>query len=159
MMHRMTESEARAALLSIDDRRRQVLQEVDMPGWYWWAVAAGWVAIGLLTDFGPSWASGVGTFLFGASHAAVAPRVLTGRHRTGQLSVHRDLVDRRIPALVFAGLLVMVAVSAALGFALHADGAEHPVTIASLVVGVVIVLGGSRLMAAVRRHAGAGRDQ
>jgi hypothetical protein len=158
-MHLVTESEARAALLAIDDRRRQVLREVDVPAWYWWAVAAGWVAIGLLTDFAPPWASGIGTVLFGAVHAAVAPRVLTGRHRTAQLSVHRDLVGRRVPVVVFAALVVMVVVSIALGFALNADGAEHPVTIASVFVGVTIVLGGPRLMAAVRRRAGAGREE
>jgi hypothetical protein len=159
MMHRVTESEARAALLAIDDRRRQVLQEVDMPAWYWCAVAAGWVAIGLLDDFAPGWASGAGTVLFGAVHAAVAPRVLTGRHRTGQLSVHRDLVHRRIPLFVFAALIVMVLVNIAVALALNADGARHPSTIASAFVGVAIVLGGPRLIAVVRRRAGAGRDQ
>ncbi len=41
----------------------------------------------------------------------------------------------------------------ALAFAANADGARHPVTIASIVVGVAVICGGPGLMAAVRRRA------
>lgn len=159
MMRHMTESEARAALLAVDDRRRQVMNEINMPRWYWWSVAAGWVVIGLLTDFASAWASGIATFAFGAGHAALAPRALSGRHRTGQLSVHRDLVSRWLPLAVLGGLVAMVGVTLALALALSADGAEHPVTIASVFVGLIIVLGGPHLIAVIRGRAmRAGRE-
>ncbi|HEY1508073.1 MAG TPA: hypothetical protein VGF93_03665, partial [Solirubrobacteraceae bacterium] len=47
--------------------------------------------------------------------------------------------------------LGVVTVGAAL--AASADGARHPVTIASIFVAVVIVLGGPQLLASVRRRA------
>jgi hypothetical protein len=47
--------------------------------------------------------------------------------------------------------LGVVTVGAAL--AASADGASHPVTIASVFVAVIILLGGPRLLAAIRRRA------
>ena len=66
----LTYAEAQAALTSIDDRQRQVIAEIGMPRGYWWAVAAGWVALGVVVDLGNPWATGVATLLFGAAHAA-----------------------------------------------------------------------------------------
>jgi hypothetical protein len=152
MMRHLTESEARAALLAIEDRRRQVVEEIGLPAWYWWSIAAGWVGLGLLADFAPAWLSAAGTLGFGAAHAAIAPRVLSGRHRSRRVSVHRSLVDRHTPLVVLGGLVTMVAASVGLGLALAADGAEHPVTIASVFIAVVIVLGGPRLLDLVRRR-------
>lgn len=58
-----------------------------MPRWYWWGLAIGWVALGVLTDLEHPWLTAVATLVFGAVHASVAPRVLSGRHRSQQLSV------------------------------------------------------------------------
>jgi hypothetical protein len=46
-------------------------------------------------------------------------------------------------------------VTIAIALAVNADGAEHPATIASAFVAVLVVLGGPRLLAAVRRRAAA----
>src|SRR5690349_21575993 len=100
MTSEITEGDARLALSSIDVRRRQVIAEIDMPWWYWWGVGLGWVALGVVSDLGPVWASIAATLAFGAVHSAVAQRVLSGRHRSGQLSVRADVVNRRIPVLV-----------------------------------------------------------
>jgi hypothetical protein len=54
---------------------------------------------------------------------------------------------------VFGYLIGLAAVTVAAGFAAYADGAEHPGTIASVFVAVIILLGGPRVMAAIRAGA------
>jgi hypothetical protein len=152
MAHEISETEARLALGSIEDRRRQVIAEIDMPRWYWWGVAGGWVVLGVIADLGHPWLSLAATFVFGAVHATVAQHVLSGRHRSSQLSVRADVVSRHIPAVVIGFLLVMVAATIGLALLANADGAGHPATIASVIVAVAVGFGGPTLMASVRRR-------
>jgi hypothetical protein len=149
----IAETEARLALSSIDQRRQQVIAEIDVPSWYWFALAAGWIGLGALANYGPPWASIVGTVAFGAAHASVAPRVLSGRHGSSRLSVRSDLVSRRVPALVVGFLLLMTVLTVALALIANADGARNPALLASVVVAALVLTGGPCLMAAVRRHA------
>ncbi len=89
-------------------------------------------------------------------HAAVAPRAASGRHRTHRLSVSAELAGRHIAWLVIGGLIALACLTIAGSLAASADGARHPVTIASAFVAVMIVLGGPLLLAAVRRRAARG---
>jgi hypothetical protein len=152
MSDNITETEARLALSSIEAQQRQVIAQIDMPRWYWWGVALGWVTLGVITDLGHSWVTAAATLVFGAGHSAAASRVLSGRHRSPQLSVHRDLVGRHVPVLVVASLIGLTVVTVILAVLADADGAGHPVTMASVVAAVVVVCGGPNLMAAVRRR-------
>jgi FtsH-binding integral membrane protein len=145
-------SEARAALLDVERRQRRVIDEIDVPPWYWWLLAGGWVVLGVLAELAPAAASIAATLVFGAVHAAIAPRVLSGQHRSQRLSVRRDLVDRRLPLYVFTGMIALVAVTLGVALVLDADGAGHPSIIAAAFVAVIIVIGGPRLTAAVRRR-------
>lgn len=147
------ESEARFALSSIERRRQQVIAEINVPPWYWFFLAGGWVLLGLLADFGPPWATIAATVLFGAVHAGISPRVLSGRRASSELSIRGDLVSRRLPALVIGFLLVMTAVTVGLALALNADGARHAATWASVVVALLVLVGGPTLVGSVRRHA------
>jgi hypothetical protein len=147
------DAEARFALSSIEERRRQVIAEIDVPRWYWLALAAGWVGLGVISDYAPPWVDIAATVLFGAAHASIAPRVLSGRRASSQLSVRGDLVDRRIPILIIGLLVVMVAVTVALALLLHADGARHPATWASVVVAALLLAEGPALMKRARRQA------
>jgi hypothetical protein len=151
------ESEARAALSSIAQRRKQVVAEIDVPPWYWCALAAGWVVLGVVADFAPPWAYIAATLLFGAGHASISPRVLSGRRASSQLIVRRDLVNRHLPALIVILLLGMAAVTVAAALLLHADGARHPAIWASVVVAALLLVGGPNLMGAVRRRTLHGR--
>jgi hypothetical protein len=150
----ITASEAEQALTSIDYRRRQVLAEVDLPRWYWWGTAMGWVALGFVVDLDIAWATAVATLAFGAVHAAVVQRVASGRRRTARLSVRADVVSPYLPAAVIAFVLALGGLTVLLGVLFSADGAEHPVTIASLVVAVALVGGGPSLVGAVQRRSG-----
>jgi hypothetical protein len=147
------DAEARFALSSIEERRRQVIAEIDVPRWYWLALAAGWVALGVISDFAPPWVYIAATLLFGAAHATIAPRVLSGRRASPQLSVRSELVDRRIPILIIGLLVVMVAVTVVLALLLHLDGARHPSTWASVVVAALLLVEGPALVGTVRRRA------
>jgi hypothetical protein len=149
----ISESEARLALSSIEWRRQQVVAEIDVPPWYWFFLAGGWVVLGVLADFGPGWATIAGTVMFGAAHAVIAPRVLSGRRASPQLSVHGDLVSRWIPILVIGFLIAMTAATVGFALLLHADGARHSATIASVVVAALVLCGGPTLMGMVRRRA------
>jgi hypothetical protein len=149
----LTAAEARAALADIERSRRRVIDEIDMPRWYWWGLAVGWVGLGIVTDLKHPWITVVATFVFGAVHAAVAQKVLGGRRRTAQLSVSVDLAGRSTPLLVIAGLMGLGALTVGGSLAASADGARHPVTIASVLVATLVVLGGPRLMSALRSRA------
>ena len=143
----VSDQAARAALATVERRRQQVIDEIDVPGWYWWGLAVGWVVVGIVTDLGDAWVGLAATLAFGAANAGIAHLVVGGRRRTGQLQVRAAVAGRRTPVIVVAGLVAITALTTALALAAHADGADHPVTMASLVAAVLVVLGGPRLMA------------
>jgi hypothetical protein len=156
MEPQLTPEEARSALDAVNRGRLRVIGEIDLPRWYWWGLAVGWIGLGYITDLKHPWITAAATLAFGAVHSAVAPRVISGRHRTGQLSVSAELAGYRTPGLVLGCLLALAGVTVAGALAASADGAEHPVTIASMFVAVIIVLGGPQLLASVRGRAARG---
>jgi hypothetical protein len=153
MRDHITPAEARDALAAVDRGRREVLNEMGLPGWYWWSLALGWVALGIITDLGHPWLSAAGTVVFGAAHAAAFGSVAHGRRRSERVSIGREVVGRRAPFAILGSLLVLVAVTIAASVLAASDGARHPVTMASILVGVIILLGGPMLMGRVRRAA------
>ena len=153
MNNEVTEAEARLALSSVEQQRQRVIAEIDVPWWYWMSLATGWIVIGVLTEFGPAWAAIVGTVVFGAVHSAVAPRILSGRRGSPNLSVHSDLVSHLVPVFVIGFLILMTALTVAFALIANADGARHAALLASVVVAVLVLLGGPRLMDTVRRRA------
>jgi hypothetical protein len=152
----VTQEEAEGALATVDLRRRRVIEEIGLPGWYWWGLALGWIAVGIAADSGIVWLAASAMLLFGAVHANVVPRVASGRHRTGQLSVRADVAGRRTALIVVLAVAALGLLTVGAGFALSADGARDPSIIASIFVAVVILLGGPRLLAARRQPRAAG---
>ncbi|MFZ1995462.1 MAG: hypothetical protein WAU75_15225 [Solirubrobacteraceae bacterium] len=148
----VTANEARAALDSVDRGRRQVIDQIDLPRWYWFGLALGWIALGFITDLKHAWLTTAATLLFGAVHSTVAPRVVDGRHRSHQVSVSRELSGKQTARLVLGGVVACALLTIAGAVAVNADGANHPVTITSIFVAVIIVLGGPQLLASVRRR-------
>jgi hypothetical protein len=148
-----TNAEARVALHDVERARQRVIDQIGMPRWYWWGLAACWVALGLLNDVASAWIVAIATLVFGAVHSAVSQRLLAGRRQRGDLKVRRDVAGNRAPLIVFGFLIALAGVTVAAAFAAYADGAEHPGTIASILVAVMILLGGPRVMAAIRADA------
>jgi uncharacterized membrane protein YhiD involved in acid resistance len=147
MTRTITPDEAEAALANVDRRRERVIEEIGLPGWYWWGLALGWIAVGVASDSGVWWVATAATLIFGAVHANVVPRVASGRHRTRQLSVRAELAGRRTAILVVLGVAALGLLTVAVGFALDADGTRDPSIVASIFVAVLILLGGPRLLA------------
>ena len=148
-----TEAEARVALHGVERAERRVIDQIGMPWWYWWGLAACWIGLGVSSDVAGAWITAAATLTFGAVHSAVSQRLLAGRRRTSDVKVRADVAGRRAPVLVFGCLIGLAAVTVAVAFAASADGAGHPVTMASVLVAVAILLGGPRLMAAIRTDA------
>jgi branched-subunit amino acid transport protein AzlD len=153
MDSRISESEARLALDAVERRRQQVAAEINVPGWYWGSLAVGWVGLSVLTTYGPVWATTVATLAFGAAHSAVAPRVISGRRGSSQLSIRQDLVSKRVPALVLGFLVVMTILTVGIALVLDADGARHPAILAGVIVAALVLTGGPALMSWVRGRA------
>jgi hypothetical protein len=149
----LSNTEARLALHEAERGRDRVIDQIGMPAWYWWGLAACWIAIGVMNDVASAWVVAIATVTFGAVHSAVSQRLLAGRQRSGEVRVRADVVGRRSPLIVFGFLILLGGVTVAAGFAAYGDGAEHPGTIASIFVAVLILLGGPRVMAAIRDHA------
>ena len=153
MEHQISPQEARAALETVDHSRLRVIDEIDLPRWYWWGLALGWIGLGVITDLKHPWLTAGATLLFGAVHASVAQRVADGRHRTRRLAVSSKLSGRRTARLVIGGVVALGLLTVAGALAASADGAGHPVTIASVPIAILILLGGPQLLALVRRRA------
>ena len=153
MTNSLSETEARLALHEAERGRDRVIDQIGMPAWYWWGLAICWVALGVLNDVANAWVIAIATVTFGAVHSAVSQRLLAGRQRSGNVRVRADVVGRRAPLIVFGFLILLAGVTVAAAFAAYGDGAEHPGTIASVFVAALILLGGPRVMAAIRKRA------
>jgi hypothetical protein len=149
----LSDAEARVALHDVERARQRVIDQIGMPKWYWWGLAACWIALGVLNDVANAWFVAVATIVFGAVHSAVSQRLLAGRRQTGNVKVRRDVAGRHAPLIVFGCLVGLAGVTIAAALAANADGAEHPATMASVLVAVIILLGGPRVMAAIRAGA------
>jgi 4-hydroxybenzoate polyprenyltransferase len=145
--------EARVALDAVERSRLRVIDEIGLPRWYWWGLALGWIALGVITDLKIAWATAAVTIAFGAVHASVAARAASGRHRTQRLSVRAEVVGRDTARIVVGMVAALGCLTVGLAWAASADGARHPVTIASLFIATIILLGRPQLIAGVRRRA------
>jgi hypothetical protein len=149
-----TDADARLALHGVEQAQQRVIEQIGMPWWYWWGLAACWIGLGIAADIANPWVTLAATFTFAAVHSYVSSRLLAGRQKTSDLKVRADVAGRRAPALIFAFLVGLGVVTVAAALLAYWDGAEHPATMASVLVAVAILLGGPRLMAAIRTSAG-----
>ena len=145
--------DARRALDDVARRRRQVIATISVPAWYWWGLALAWIGLGVIATAAPAWVGVVATVGFGAAHAAVAPHVIDGRHGSRQLTVSADVANGHTSALVIGFLVVLVVVTVGVALVAEALDAPQPALIASVIVAVILVIGGPRLMAYERHRA------
>ncbi|WP_267615710.1 hypothetical protein [Gordonia bronchialis] len=151
----VTPEQARAALAAAEQARDHVADGIGLPRAYWWAMAAGWAALGAIGEFTGVWVVSIATLVFGAGHAALASRLLDGRRKSSHVQVARSIADRRIPLIVVAILVLAVVLTIALALALKADGLTHPTLWAGIIVGAVVGLGGPEFLRLGRRWIGA----
>jgi hypothetical protein len=151
VVRHISETEARLALDSIEHRRRQVLAEVNVPPWYWVLLAGGWVGLGALAQFAPTWASVAGMVAFGAGHGAASPYLLSGRRPSARVRIRGGLAGQRLPLVVIGFLVVMSLATVVVALILNADGTRHPAVVAAAGVGAVVLFGGPALVSGLRR--------
>ena len=149
-----TEAEARVALQGAEQARQRVIDQIGMPWWYWWGLAACWIVLGVLSDLSAPWWLVLGaTVAVGAGHSYVFQRLVGGRRQTGDVKVRADVAGRDAHLLVIAFLLALVGVTVAVALLLDADGAGHPSIWASVFVAILLLLGGPRVMTWIRDRA------
>jgi hypothetical protein len=146
-------AEAQVALHGVEWAREQVIGEIGMPWWYWWGLAACWVALGVLSDLGISaWILTAATVAVGAVHSFVFNRLLGGRTGSG-VQVRRSVAGKHAEVRVIGFLLTLVALTVVSALLLDWDGAEHPGTSSGIFTAAVLLLGGPRVMAWIRHDA------
>jgi hypothetical protein len=145
-----TSAEAAAALAEIQQRQGQVIEAVLVPGWYWWAMAAGTVAIGAARDSGDPVVQAITIPL-----AALVMAVLTGVMIPGvrrRVQVHSATQPGARGAAAIFGLIVLVdgaIVGTAAGLA--AAGFSYPGTIGCAAGAAVLVIAGPLVNRYLRR--------
>src|SRR5437764_464423 len=88
-----SEAGARVALHEVERARHRVIDQIGMPGWYWWGLAGCWVLLGVLSDVAAPWITVAATVTFGAVHSAVSP-LPTGRTSRSS-ATSSDFLTRR----------------------------------------------------------------
>jgi hypothetical protein len=146
-------TEAESALEAIRRGQETVIAQIDVPGWYWWGLAGGWIVLGYVSDLHNAWLISGATLAFGAAHASVAHWVIGGQQGSSRIRVRSDVAGRFTPLLIVGCLVALVALTIVGAVIDSVNGGSHPVTFASVAVAVIIVIGGPRLMSLVRRRA------
>jgi hypothetical protein len=146
----VTGAEAAAELAEIQRRQEHVIKAVLVPGWYWWAMAAGIVAIGAARDTGDLLAQAITIPL-----AALVMAVLTGamipalRRRVQVHSATQP--DARGAAAIFGLILLVDGVTVGTAASLAAARFPYPVTIGTAAGAAVIVIAGPLVNRYLRR--------
>jgi hypothetical protein len=147
-------TEASAALSEIQRRQEQVIRGVLVPGWYWWVMAAGVVAIGVARDNGGLLVQAVTIPLAVVVMAALTGVMIPAVRR--RVQVHRTTLPGPRGAAAIVGLIVLVDAAIVITAAsLAAAGSRYAGTIATAAGATVLVIAGPlvnrylyRLMAA-----------
>jgi len=149
MSGEMGPGEAARALDEIQRRQQLVIDLATIPGWYWWAVGALMVVLGVGVDIRTPVAIGITVPVFVVGMLAVDGWVLGRAFRRAQ--VHNGLLDGRGVLSILGFVAVIVGGTIGLAFALRAAGVHYPATWACLAGGLVIGLGGPVLNRRLRR--------
>jgi hypothetical protein len=145
-----TGAEAAAALDEIQRRQQQVIKAVLVPVWYWWAMAAGMIAIGAARDSHDLVVLAItiplAVLVMVVATGAMIPEV---RRR---VQVHSAAQPGARGAAAIFGLIVLVnAVTIATAASLAANRVSYPLTIGYAAGAAVIVIAGPLVNLYVRR--------
>jgi DMSO/TMAO reductase YedYZ heme-binding membrane subunit len=153
--------EAASALAEIRLRQERVIDAVLVPTWYWWAVAAGAVAIGAAADSHARTVLAVTLPVAIVEIATLTVVMIFGTSRQARVRGNELLGGRGAIAIV-AFVWILVGLSLGAAFALRAAGAPLPGTIGTALCALGLVTGGPLLMRRLRKimlgnRAGLGR--
>ncbi len=141
--------EAAQALDEIQRRQQQVIDLATIPVWYWWAVGGLMVVLAAGVDARRPAAIGAAVTVFVLGILAATGWVVGRSFRRAQL--RNGLLDARGVLAILGFVALIVAGTIGIAFALRAAGVTHPATLACLVGGLAMGLGGPVLMRVLRR--------
>ena len=148
-MNDLHADEAAQALAEIQRRQQQVIDQATVPGWYWWSVGALMVVLAVGVDIRTPAALGVAVTVFVVGLLSATGVVVRGQFLRARL---RDgLLDGRGVMEILGFVALIVGCTLGLAFGLRAAGVSYPATLACLVGGIALGLGGPVLMRALRR--------
>jgi hypothetical protein len=140
--------EAAQALAEIQQRQRQVIDLATIPAWYWWAVGALMVVLGVGVDSRAPAAIGVSVSVFVLGMLSATGWVVGRAFQRAQL--RNGLLDGRGIMAILGFVALIVGGTIGLAFGLRAAGVHYPATLACVAGGLVMGLGGPVLMRALR---------
>jgi hypothetical protein len=136
--------DAERSIDQVRGRERQVIAATAIPVWYWWVIAVGTVALGVVVDGRRPTVIAVTAVLFAVSTAALTLWVILGAGSGAQVSKHLLGASGPASIVLFVGIVVLAGLAVA--FSLQARGTSHPATVATAVTAVCLVVGGPILM-------------
>ena len=148
MTNAIEPGDAGTALGEIRRRQDQVIDAAIVPSWYWWAVAAASVGLGVVVD-------GRSAIAIGAAAVAYAIGVTGLSLWVGLGGARRVKVNERLLGAEGAGLIVgfvgiVVAGTIGLALALQTVGVAQAGMLSTIACGAALVVGGPRLMGRLR---------
>lgn len=136
-----TRAEAAAALAEIQRRQGGVIRAVLVPAWYWWAMAAGMIAIGAARDTGDAVVLAIAIPLAVLVMAGLTGAMIPAVRR--RVQVHSAALPRGRAAAAIIGLILLVnGVTLGTAIGLAAARAARPATIATAAGAAVLVIAG-----------------
>jgi hypothetical protein len=149
MNEHLRPEEAARALTEIRHRQQQVIDLAVLPTWYWWAIGALTVVLAAGVDTNTPLAIGTTVAVFVLGILTATGWALAGTLRQAQL--REGLLDRRGVAAILGFVALTVAITLGLAFTLQATGVSHPATLAAVVGGLGMGIGGPILGRRLRR--------
>jgi hypothetical protein len=141
--------DAAQALSEIRRRQQQVIDLAVLPTWYWWAIGALTVVLAAGVDTNTPTAIGTTVTVFVLGILVATGWALAGTLRHAPL--RNGLVDRRGVAAILGFVALTVGITLGLAFTLQATGVSYPATLAAVVGGLGMGIGGPILMRRLRR--------
>lgn len=148
MAEQIESAEAAQALAQIRDRREQVIDAALIPTWYWWLVGGLNVLLGVAVESHRPAFVAVGAVVFAVGLFAGTGWIV---RRAIRVKVRTDLLGVRGVGLILGFVAVTVAAALSVAFSLEGAGVAYPATWGELAAAVCLVVGGPRLMRALRR--------
>jgi len=148
MSDEVSPAEAAQALADIQLRQQQVIDLATIPAWYWWAVGALMVVLGVGVDSHSPVAIGLTVPVFVVGILAATGWVFGRAFRHAQL--RNGLLDGRAVVSILGFVALIDLATIGLAFGLRAAGVGHPATLACVAGGLVMGAGGPVLMRRLR---------
>jgi hypothetical protein len=142
--------EAANALAEIGRQQEKAIDAVLVPAWYWWVVAAGMVAIGAAVDTHSATVLAVVIPVAVVVIAGLTLAMIFGAYRRVRVR-DRELLGGPGALAIVGFTWLIVGLTLGLAFGLRAAGAHWPATIATVVGGAALIIGGPLLMRVLRR--------